>query len=212
MLFVKVLLGFFVFLHQKMKLEIFLFKLCALKISHSVRPFISPNRIFAINMSQISIREVRKSDNIALASIIRATFHEFNAPKEGTVYSDPTTDDLFELFGADNAHLFVVEENNEILGCCGIYPTKGLPIGCTEIVKFYLANKGRGQGYGKALYLACEQKAIALNYTQLYIESIPEFNTAIGLYEKLGFKPLQAPLGNTGHFGCDIWLLKDLKI
>ena len=158
----------------------------------------------------IIIRKVEKSDNIILAQIIRRTFHEFNAPMDGTVYSDPTTDHLFELFQTPKSQLFVAEVDGEILGCCGIFPTVGLPNGCTEIVKFYMAKAGRGKGYGKALYHACEQKAIALNYQQLYIESIPEFSTAIGLYQKLGFEPLKGPLGKSGHFGCNVWLLKTL--
>ncbi|MFK8046102.1 MAG: GNAT family N-acetyltransferase [Crocinitomicaceae bacterium] len=161
-------------------------------------------------MSNIIIRPISETDNIILATVIRTVFLEYDAPKEGTVYSDPTTDNLFELFRTTNSVLYVAEVDNEILGCCGIFPTEGLPQGCTEIVKFYLSNKGRGKGFGKLLYKACEEKAIALNYNQLYIESIPKFNTAVGLYQKLGFKALNAPLGNSGHFGCNIWLHKQL--
>jgi len=161
-------------------------------------------------MSKIVIRQVSATDNAPLAKVIRDVFHEYEAPREGTVYTDPTTDHLYELFHTPKSALFVAELNNKVIGCCGIYPTKGLPDGCTEIVKFYISNEGRGQGYGKLLYKACEDAAIALNYNQLYIESIPQFNTAIGIYEKLGFQSLTAPLGNSGHFGCNIWLLKTL--
>jgi putative acetyltransferase len=37
-----------------------------------------------------------------------------------------------------------------------------------------------------------------------------ELNKAVGLYEQFGFTHLDAPLGNTGHFGCDIWMMKSL--
>jgi putative acetyltransferase len=30
------------------------------------------------------------------------------------------------------------------------------------------------------------------------------------LYMKNGFRRLDAPIGATGHFSCDNWLLKDL--
>ncbi|MFK8039526.1 MAG: GNAT family N-acetyltransferase [Crocinitomicaceae bacterium] len=161
-------------------------------------------------MENIEIRKVKASDNLELATIIRTIFIEHNAPKEGTVYSDPTTDNLSKLFGTLNSELFVVLENGEILGCCGIYPTKGLPENCVEIVKFYITKKGRGKGYGRQLYQACEKRAIELNYTQLYLESTSEFAAAIGMYKKLGFMSQTQPLGQSGHFGCGLWFLKTL--
>jgi putative acetyltransferase len=32
----------------------------------------------------------------------------------------------------------------------------------------------------------------------------------MSVYERAGFRYLDAPLGDTGHFGCDVWMLKDL--
>jgi len=32
----------------------------------------------------------------------------------------------------------------------------------------------------------------------------------VGLYEQLGFYFLKRPLGRSGHFGCDIWMMKVL--
>ena len=29
------------------------------------------------------------------------------------------------------------------------------------------------------------------------------------VYEKFGFKYLDGPMGNTGHYGCDRWMLLD---
>ena len=49
-----------------------------------------------------------------------------------------------------------------------------------------------------------------LGYNQLYLESLPELNKAISLYERAGFRFINAALGNSGHFGCDIWMLKAL--
>jgi putative acetyltransferase len=31
------------------------------------------------------------------------------------------------------------------------------------------------------------------------------------LYRKMGFQQICQPLGNTGHFACDHWFLKDLS-
>lgn len=89
------------------------------------------------------IRKIQKSDNQFLAKIIRSCFHDFNVSTKGTVYEDPTTDHLYELFEAENAVLFVSEVDGELCGCCGIFPTEGLPEHCAELVKFYIAKDSR---------------------------------------------------------------------
>jgi putative acetyltransferase len=56
----------------------------------------------------------------------------------------------------------------------------------------------------------CFESAKGFGYKQLYLESMPELSKAISLYEKADFKFIPAQLGNSGHFGCNIWMLKDL--
>jgi putative acetyltransferase len=102
-------------------------------------------------MENIIIRKVEKPDNEALTKLIRDTFIEHEAPKEGTVYSDPTTSNLYELFKKEDSVLWVGEVDGTITGCCGIYPTEGLPKGFAELVKFYLLPIARGKGLRKAL-------------------------------------------------------------
>ena len=157
------------------------------------------------------IRRVKGQDNLTLASMIRAVFEEYNAPVEGTVYTDPTTDHLYELFQVNKAVFWVAEDLGQILGCCGIYPTKGLPDGCAELVKFYLPSHSRGKGTGKALMERSIQSAREYGYTSLYIESMPVYNKAVRIYERQGFERLQGPIGDSGHTGCTIWMIKDLN-
>ncbi|NOQ75000.1 MAG: GNAT family N-acetyltransferase [Crocinitomix sp.] len=143
--------------------------------------------------------------------MIRGVFDEYGAKTKGTVYTDPTTDALFKLFQVDNAVLFVAEEKGLIKGCCGIYPTADLPNGCAELVKFYVAGDVRGTGVGRKLYEKCEAFAFENSYDNLYIESTPDFKDAVRIYEKIGYKMLTTALGDSGHFGCDIWMLKRLN-
>ncbi len=98
----------------------------------------------------------------------------------------------------------------KIVGCCGIFPTENLPENCTELVKFYISENGRGKGIGKALLEKTIESAKELGYSQIYLESIPEFSTAVSIYEKQGFKFLEKPLGNSGHDGCNLWMLKEM--
>lgn len=161
-------------------------------------------------MQDCTIRKIRREDNEALAAIIRRTFEEFGAPTAGTVYEDPTTDDLYSLFNREGAVCWVAIVNNTVAGCAGIYPTEGLPTGYCEFVKFYLAPVARGKGIGSQLMKTCIVAAKELGYSHIYLESLPEFSKAIGLYSKAGFKQLPSPLGNSGHFGCNIWMIMEI--
>lgn len=159
----------------------------------------------------IEIRQIRQEDNADLARLIRNTFIEFDAPLTGTVYEDPTTDALYELFHASAASaLFVAVKDHVTLGCCGIYPTQGLPKACAELVKFYLSPSARGKGIGKTLFERSIEEAKTMGYQTLYIESQPSFQKAVKMYEQYGFRYLDHALGNSGHDNCNIWMLKDL--
>lgn len=161
-------------------------------------------------MKNIIIRQIQAEDNAEIAVIIRKILSEFGANKPGTVFFDPTTDNLFQLFSAADSAYYVAEAEGNIVGGSGVFPTPGLPVGCCELVKLYLLPEMRGQGLGIKLMEKCFQKAIDLGYTQMYLETMPELHTAIGLYEKAGFTYLHGPMGQSGHFGCDLWMIKNL--
>lgn len=158
----------------------------------------------------ITLRPLRKEDNAVIASIIRSVLAEFKANKPGTVYFDPTTDDLFSLFSVPGSAYWILELDGKIVGGSGIFPTEGLPSGCCELVKLYLLHEARGKGYGKTLIERSLQSARETGFTQVYLETMPELKLAVGLYEQCGFTYLDGPLGNSGHFGCDLWMRRQL--
>jgi len=159
---------------------------------------------------KLNIRPIEKSDNPLLSKIIKDIFIEFEAPKMGTVFSDPTTNDLFKVFEKDRSICWIGEIEGKVMGCCGIYPTSGLDENCCELVKFYLHKEARGQGLGRALLKQCEASAINLGYEEIYIESLPEFEKAVGMYEEAGYRWLDKAIGDSGHFGCTVYMIKDL--
>lgn len=161
-------------------------------------------------MDEILIRPIEEKDNKELAALIRAVFEEFGSEKVGTVYSDPETDALFQYFSEARAEYWVAEENGLLIGGCGIYPTKGLPEGCAELVKLYLLPSARGKKLGFRLFEKSIDRALVLGYKQLYLESFPEFSKAVSMYESFGFKQLDHPLGDSGHYACTIYMLKNL--
>jgi putative acetyltransferase len=159
----------------------------------------------------INIVPITPEHNKALATIIRAALEEFGANKPGTVYFDDSTDHLYELFSSTpQSFYFVALEGDTILGGAGIFPTEGLADTTCELVKMYLTPTARGTGLGKQLIATCLEEAKKIGFTQVYLETMPELKKAVSVYEKFGFNYLQAPMGNTGHNGCDIWMLKTL--
>jgi putative acetyltransferase len=161
-------------------------------------------------MLSVTIRTIQPADNQELAVIIRNALAEFGANKPGTVYYDATTDALYELFQKQGSTYFVAEENNRLIGGAGIYPSPGLPPDTCELVKMYLHAAARGKGIGKMLIEKALEFASDTGYRKVYIETMPELRKAMSVYEKFGFRYLDGPLGNTGHFGCEIWMLKEL--
>ncbi|MCH2234203.1 MAG: GNAT family N-acetyltransferase [Crocinitomicaceae bacterium] len=161
-------------------------------------------------MKRVEIKEIKKTDNEIIARVIRDVLTEHGVNKPGTVFTDPTTDHLFELFEKDKSFYYIVWLNEQIVGGCGVFPTKGLAEGCAELVKLYVLKKARGLGLGKELMERCAENAKKLGYQKLYLETLPELSNAVKLYESLGYERLDEPLGDSGHFACNLWMLKEL--
>jgi putative acetyltransferase len=154
------------------------------------------------------IRTIQESDNQELATIIRQSLKAYGLDRPGTVYTDPTTDHLFELFKIEGSMYFVAVDGDKILGGCGIFPTPGLPGNHAELVKLYLREESRGKGIGLQLMATCLEWAQNYGYASIYLETFEELASAVKLYDKCGFKKLQAPMGDSGHHACEIWMLK----
>lgn len=161
-------------------------------------------------MTAIIIREIEASDNKELAQIIRSSLKEFGADRPGTVYYDATTDALYELFREKNSVYYVAEQDGVLLGGVGIFPSNGLPDDTVELVKMYLRPQARGLGLGKRLIEKALQFARQSGFQRVYIETMPELEQAMRVYEKFGFEYLTGPMGQTGHTGCSKWMLKKL--
>jgi putative acetyltransferase len=164
-----------------------------------------------MEIQEIQIRPSQPEDNPAIARIIRSVLEEFGANKPGTVYFDTETDHLFELFSKTPGSSYQVAiQDGILLGGAGIFPTPNLPERTCELVKMYLLPRARGKGVGRTLIEESFQIARNLGYQAIYLETMPELTKAIYIYEKMGFQYLNGPMGNSGHTGCDIWMIKTL--
>ncbi|MEI6137695.1 MAG: GNAT family N-acetyltransferase [Mariniphaga sp.] len=159
----------------------------------------------------MKLRFIQQSDNLTIAKIIRDTLAEFGANHPGTVYFDSATDILFEVFQKPKSVYFIAENGEgKIVGGGGIFPTEGLPHDTCELVKMYLLPEARGIGLGKLIIEKCLQTAKDNGFGRVYLESMPELKQAVKVYEKFGFTYLCSPMGNSGHFGCDLHMIKIL--
>jgi putative acetyltransferase len=158
----------------------------------------------------IQIRTIQSSDNSGIAAIIRNTLAEFGVNRPGTVYYDSSTDRLSEVFQTPGSIYYVAFNQDKLVGGAGIFPSDGLPADTCELVKMYLIPEIRGMGIGKLLIEKCLAFAKQSGYKKIYLETLPELKKAIHVYEKFNFTYLRAPMGNTGHFGCDVWMMREL--
>ena len=160
--------------------------------------------------NNIIIREIQPADNEQIERVIRACFHEFKIPLEGTAYSDVETTRMYESYQNGNEVYFVVDVDGKVLGGGGIKPLKDFETEVCEIQKMYFSPGIRGKGYGKQLLERSLLSAKAFGYKQCYIESASQLKAAIHIYESYGFKHITGALGNTGHYSCGVWMVKDL--
>jgi putative acetyltransferase len=164
-----------------------------------------------MSIENLNIRPIEERDNPVLAKVIRDTLSEFGANRPGTVYYDVTTDALFQLFSNTPRSLYYVAEmDGKVVGGGGLFPSPGLPDDTCELVKMYLLQPARGKGLGRLMIDKVIKEAERLGYKNIYLETMPELKQALKTYEKFGFEYLNGPMGDTGHFGCELWMLKRL--
>jgi putative acetyltransferase len=160
----------------------------------------------------LTFRPIRPEDDAAMAAVIRTVMPEFGADGPGFALHDPEVDHLCRAYAAPGAAYFVVVDGaGTVVGGGGIAQLEGGQPGVCELRKMYFLPEARGKGVGGSLLRHCLQAARDLGYHTCYLETLTGMDQAIRLYQKVGFKPLCAPLGRTGHGGCDRWFALDLK-
>ena len=158
----------------------------------------------------ILIREVEKRDDVQIAEVIRAVLIEMGVPKVGTAYADKSLDEMSSTYAKERATYFVVEDQGEIIGGAGIAPLDNFKGNVCELQKMYFLPKARGRGLGAEMMEMCLKKAKAFGFEKCYLETLPYMKDATKLYAKSGFENLDGPLGDTGHYSCNVWMIKTL--
>ncbi len=145
-----------------------------------------------------------------MARVIRAVMPEYGARGPGFAINDPEVDAMCAAYPAPHAVYFVLEVDGEVVGGGGVGPLAGGQEGTCELRKMYFLPVARGLGAGRTLLGRCIEEARGRGYRRIYLETLTGMDAAQRLYERFGFARLGAPLGATGHFGCDRWYALDL--
>lgn len=156
------------------------------------------------------IRPIAPGDDADVARIIRTVMPEFGASGAGFAITDPEVDHMSAAYARPGCAYFVVERDGRVLGGAGVAPLDGGPPGVCELRKMYFLPELRGTGAGRRLLTLCLDTARELGHRACYLETLTGMAAARHLYEQLGFRRLDAPMGATGHFGCDQWYLREL--
>jgi len=156
------------------------------------------------------IREIEQKDNPQLALVVRDVILEMGAPTVGTAYEDKATDQLYETYQKEKAIYFVLEYQNKVVGGAGIAQLDNFDGNVCELQKMYFLPEARGKGLGSKMISICLEKAKEFGFESCYLETLPYMKDAVKLYKKNGFKNLEKPMGNTCHYSCDVWMIKDL--
>ena len=156
------------------------------------------------------IRSIRAEDDAAIAGIIRTVMPEFGATGCGFAINDPEVDWMSRAYAAPRCAYFVVEQDGVVLGGGGIAPLEGGDGSTCELRKMYFLPKARGQGAGAAMMERCLQAARECGFTRCYLETLGGMDAAMKLYERSGFRRIAAPMGATGHGGCNTFYLRPL--
>ena len=156
------------------------------------------------------IREIQQKDNESIAKVIRAIFHELDAPKVGTAYADPILDTLYEVYQAPRSVYYVVEKDGKVVGGCGVAPLENGDDSVCELQKMYFAPEIRRTGYAEKIIEKCLEFAKTQSFEICYLETLSFMTTAQKLYKRIGFENICGPMGNTGHSSCEVWMTKKL--
>jgi N-acetylglutamate synthase-like GNAT family acetyltransferase len=149
------------------------------------------------------IRPIRPEDDAAVAAIIRDVMASFGATGPGYSSSDAEVDAMSAAYDGARAACFVIEEDGRVVGCGAIGPLEGADAGTCELRKMYLLPAARGRGLGRQLLDRCLAAARGRGYRRCYLETLSAMDAAQALYAQAGFARLDAPLGSTGHSGCN---------
>jgi ribosomal protein S18 acetylase RimI-like enzyme len=112
---------------------------------------------------------------------------------------------LPEVYGPPRGSLLIAHQEAALIGCVGIRPLEN---DVCEMKRLYVRAAARGQKLGRRLTLAAIEKARALGFNRMVLDSLPSMHTAQELYRSLGFRSIRPyytnPLPSVTYMELDL--------
>lgn len=160
---------------------------------------------------KINVEPIKAKDNEAVYYLIREILESYQLDKEGTAYTDPYLNQMYEFYQKEKrGEYWVLKKEGIIIGGIGIAPF-GNYGEIAELQKYYIKEEEQGAGYGRLLFEKALSFAKAHDYEKLYIETIDRLNKANKIYKHYGFNLLEEPLEGSEHGLMDRWFILDLS-
>ncbi len=94
---------------------------------------------------------------------------------------------LSTLYAKPNGAFVLAFFDHSLIGCFGIRKIENKTC---ELKRMYLSKEVRGRGLGEKLLLKALEIARSFGYRHMRLDTLPSMQSAIGLYQKLGFKEI----------------------
>jgi GNAT superfamily N-acetyltransferase len=145
------------------------------------------------------IRDAQPADYPAVAELMRAfiRWHYNRHASDRVMIESYFDEDAFEAelsslpgyYGPPAGALLVAEEEGHVVGCVAL---KGLDQDRCEMKRLFVEAASHGTGAGQALARTIIERARALGYSKMMLDTGPKQLEAQGLYRKLGFRDAEA--------------------
>jgi putative acetyltransferase len=162
---------------------------------------LSSNNV-ALTLEEIKIELISKDDEEEVSKLIRRNLEQFGNSTSVLAASFRRLKNLAENYSKEGYRLFVAKNparNNELIGCAGLGPLKGLPLSerIGEIRDLVVELPYRSKGIGSRLLHRCISEAKAIGYNRLYLETTQNMIQARKLFLRTGFRPVTEKNPNT---------------
>lgn len=135
-------------------------------------------------IANFNIRAAKDTDTIAIKGIVFSVLKEYGLTPD----EEDTDQDLasVESFYFENGGYFaVVEDEGKIIASTGLHKIDSRRC---ELRKMYMLPEYRGRGLGRQLLSFSIDKARAMGFEVMTLETASVLKEAIALYEKFGFE------------------------
>lgn len=164
----------------------------------------------ARRQQDLVVRPIRADDDPQVEAVICQVMPEFGASGPGFAIHDPEVSAMSAAYPGGRAQYLVIDHDGRLVGGAGFAPLTGADPEVCELRKMYFLPEVRGLGLGSRMLGTLLDRARRAGFRGCYLETLTGMSRARALYEAFGFVRLSAPMGSTGHFGCDMWYFRAL--